>query len=180
MLLLTLTVSLLSLIDLSAIIGGYFENILYYWYADKNGVLLLFREEEMDIYEASFISARNWIITLVYFSAVWMVCTALTSRYFGKRRYGASQWPLTLWKMSTCLITLRLFATFIVLYKFHYELIEFENFEALISLYANGTVGLIPAVLFGSIFINVLVLIGAIRSIMKTAEWYRLNVAKRL
>ncbi len=180
MFLLTICLVLLNLIDSTAIIGGFFEIPFYYWYSDANGTLLLFRDEVLDNYEVSFIGSRNWIITFVYFSAAWTAFAAASTRYFGKRRYGASSWPLNLWKIATFLLIMRIIAMSIVVQKFHHEIIEFESFDQLINLYTDGIIGLIPAILFLSIILNVAIVIGSILTIMNTSEWYRLNVAKRL
>ena len=182
MLLLTIFLTLLSIIDVGAIAGGLFEIPIpfYYWYTDAEGVLLLFRNKDMDISERSFLANRNWIVILSYFSAICSITNFACASRFRMRRYGASQWPLTFWKVATFLMTMRFMSVCIAMYKFHFEMINLDDTADYIEIYKEGTIGSIPILLLGSIAVNLFVVLRAIKSIYDISEWRRLNIAKCL
>ena len=198
----TMTVALvillviLSFIDISAVISGYFPSESYYyfyWMNDLNsGVIPLFKEDLSIFFNREIETLRNLILTMVLFAASLTLSSLIGLGHFMKRRFVASQLPLGLWKVSTLLLVLRAIIASFVSHKFHYTLlksilIELEGIEdkenyifSVSELYGNGTIGLIPAGVFASIALNLIVIFLSMSLIIKTEEWRRLNIKRRV
>lgn len=193
---LVVLLAILAVIDISAILGGYFPSDNYfYWLNDLNsGVIPLFKEDLGVFFNRDIEVLRNLIVTMVLFSASLTISGFLGLSHFMKRRFVASQWPLALWKLSTIVLGFRLLMVTWIVQKFHKSLlkdilIELEEIDdkdidnysySLAELYRNGTIGLIPASLFFSITLNIVILIVSISIIVKTEAWRRLNIKKRV
>lgn len=178
--------AVLCLIDLLAIIGGYLElPFQMYWLASADGFIPLFRDN-LDILDRKVQLQRDFIMISVVFGLIWSLCSCSSAVYFRNRRYVASQWPLTLWKFTSVMLALRIMYTIWSMSKFHFSIMkdfmaDIDGVEASFrELYANGTIGLIPAVLCASIFLNLFVSILSFLSIATTSDWRRLNISKRI
>lgn len=181
MLLIIFLLIILSLIDLTAIISGYIEIPFLYWFSDSESqLLLLFSSQKLDDYDQAFIKSRDWIIILMYLSFLCSVTAAICARFFKRRRYGASQWPLTLWKMNTITMVMRTFSVYAILKKFFYDIIGIEKLSDAIEMINDGSIGSIVLILISSLLINFFVVISSIKTILNLSEWRRLNIAKCL
>lgn len=184
----------LSVIDISSIFGGYFPSDYYfYWINDLNsGVIPMFSEDLSIFHDRSIETLRNLILTILGLAASMTVSSMFGLGYFMKRRFMASQWPLALWKLSTFLLGFRFICVTWIFHKFHYTLLrnilmELEGVEdkdeyefSVMQLYGNGTIGIIPAGLLVSLALNFAVLLVSMLLIVKTEEWRRLNIKKRV
>lgn len=190
---LVVLLTILAVIDISAIVGGYFPcDNYFYWLNDLNsGVIPLFKEDLSVFFNRNIEVLRNLILTLIYFAASLTISSLLGLGHFMIRRFVASQWPLALWKLSTIVLGFRLLMVTWIVQKFHYSLlkdilIELEEADekdldySLVDLYKNGIIGWIPASLLVSITLNLVVLIVSISLIVKTEAWRRLNIKKRV
>lgn len=184
----------LSVIDISSIFGGYFpSDYCFYWINDLNsGVIPLFSEDLSIFHDRNIETLRNLILTILGLAASMTVSSMFGLGYFMKRRFMASQWPLALWKLSTFLLGFRFIFVIWIVHKFHYTLLrnilmELEGVEdkdeyefSSMQLYGNGTIGIIPAGLIVSLALNFAILLVSMLLIVKTEEWRRLNIKKRV
>lgn len=194
-----LTIVLLVLIvavDLVAIIGGYFELPLkLYWLADADGFLPFLRDD-IPMFSRQVESQRDMILVFIFFGAAWSLMAIASAIYFRKRRFVASNWPLSFFKLGSCVLLMRLFQVAWIVHKFHFSIMlnileefdEYQNifadggkgitWDVLKELYENGTIGAIPLILTGSIALNVIITLISISIISNTAEWRKLNITK--
>ena len=187
---------ILAAVDISSLLSGYFPcDNYFYWMSDLNGgVIPLFKEDLSIFFNSEIESLRNLILTMVCFAASLTLSSIFLLGFFMKRKFVASQWPLALWKLSTLLLGFRLAMAYWISHKFHFTLLkdilmELEDVDdkgideytfSLMQLYANGTIGLIPAGLVVSIVLNLIILTISVSVIMETDEWRRLNIKKRI
>lgn len=192
-----LLLSFQFIIDFIAILGGYFElPWKLYWISDAEGFLPFFRDD-ISIFNRQIELQRDMILVHVFFGATWSWVALSSIIYFRKRRFVATNWPLTWFKFGTWALVMRLLKVTWTMYKFHFLMIrdvlgEIEDYQdifedgkgggftwkILLELYENGTIGLIPAVLTGSLLINLINLIISMKIISDTMEWRKLNVSK--
>lgn len=187
---------LLLAVDFVAIIGGYFELPLkLYWLADADGFLPFLRDD-VPVFNRQVESQRDMILVFIFFAATWSLMATVSTIYFRKRRFVASNWPLSFFKLGSCVLLLRLFQVIWVAYKFHFSMMrdvldEFEEYQnifddggkgvtwnVLRELYENGTIGEIPLILTGSIVLNLIISLISILIISNTSEWRELNISK--
>jgi hypothetical protein len=192
----TLLLSFQFFIDFLAILGGYFEiPFKIYWLSDSEGFLPFFRDD-ISIFNRQVELQRDMILIYVFFCVTWSWVALSSIIYIRKRRFLATNWPLTWFKFGTWALVMRLFKISWALYKFHFVMIrdvlgEIEEYgdvfeddksgitwKILMELYDNGTIGFIPAILTGSLLLNLLTLIFSMKIISDTVEWRRLNVSK--
>ena len=186
------------LVDLTAIVGGYFELPLkLYWLSDANGFLPFFRDD-IAIFNRQVELHRDMILVFIFFAATWTWISLSSTVYFRKRQFVATNWPLTLFKFGIWAAVMRMFKVIWSMYKFHFLMIpdvlsEFEEYQdvfedggtgvtwrILFELYKNGTIGPLPAILTGSLVLNLFLLIISTQIISNTTEWRTLNLSKRI
>lgn len=121
--------------------------------------------------------------------------------HFQRRKYTASNWPITLFRLAILLVTTRAIFSVVVAHKFHFQLLqelarsslsdqEDENdvspwdqpfgdqLRWVLHLYHNGRLGAPPAILIVTFLLNTILLVIMRQMLQKNRAWRRLNVAK--
>lgn len=182
-------------VDIVAILGGYYEFPLNtYWLSDANGFVPFFGNISA-LFNHQVEQHRDTLLNSILFGATWTFTALCNVIYFRKRRFVASKWPLSLVKLSWWVLMMRLVHVGWYMYKFHFTIMreisnEFDEdvvleengakitLTILKEMYTNGLIGAIPAILTGSLLLNLAILALILKLTLNTMQWRKLNVSK--